>query len=575
MPPAAVAPPLQEKHPILAAIQANKVIPLKLYLLRRQAEELALVSGFDHLMCLPVLKGVDSYGYQEYTVLHVLRELGGRALLADEVGLGKTIEAGIVLKELHVRGLVRRVLILVPASLVTQWRDELAAKFHLRFEVGKEAGDWRAMQRIVTSIDTAKSAEHMAEIQAIKWDLLVVDEAHKLKDKRTLNWKLVNGIPKRYILMLSATPFQNDLLELFNMITILRPGQLYTEREFRQKFLKRGNARQARDPQELRRLLRQVMVRNRRGEVGVRFTQRVAETTHLEMFEPERKLYDAAVRFCRQWFGLLYGNAAGLVAIGYLKQLCSSSFSFRESLVGNVLPRAQKTNMREVILDAEELLSLADAVKVNVKLEALTQLLKSHQDKELVFTQYRGTQDFVTARLRVEGIPHAAFNGSLGAEEKDRAIGQFRRDARVLVSTESGGEGRNLQFAFRLVNYDLPWNPMRVEQRIGRIHRIGQTHDVFITSLACRGTVEDYLLQLLEHKLNLFRLVVGEVDGILGKLRMDEHIAKLFLESRDDAAFKKRMEEFGEELVAMRTRYEQCREDNDLILGGLTVEGTA
>ncbi len=527
------------------------------------------MSGFDNLVALAHLKGVDSFDYQERTVRHVLRELGGRALLADEVGLGKTIEAGIIIKELHVRGLAKKILILAPASLTSQWRDELAAKFHLTFQFGKAPGDWVAMPRIIASIDTAKSAQNMATIQSTKWDLLVVDEAHKLRDKKTLNWKLVNAIPKRYILLLSATPFQNDLMELFNLVTLLRPGQLYTEREFRTRFLKRGNKREARDPALLTTLLKQVMVRNRRGEVGVKFTSRIPETKHLVMFEDERRLYDAATQFCREHFGTLYGNAAGLVAVQYLKQLSSSSFSFRESLVNNVLPRAQAAGSG-ILLATERMLALADTARANVKLEALMQEVRSHDDKVLLFTGYRGTQDYIAARFRAEGLPHAVFNGSMSAEEKDRAIGEFKRGARLLICTEAGGEGRNLQFAFRLINYDLPWNPMRVEQRIGRVHRMGQTKDVFITSLACRDTIEDYLLALLESKLNLFRLVVGEVDGILGKLKLDEHIAKLFLESKNDQDFKLRMSAFGDEIVAMRAEYERCKQDNVVLLGGLS-----
>lgn len=557
------------EDPVLSALEHGPLIPLRLYLLREQALEFALLAGFDHLISLPQLKGVESFEYQERTVRHALKELGGRALLADEVGLGKTIEAGIIIKELLLRGLAKKVLILTPASLVTQWQDELAAKFHVNFQVAKQSGDWARLPRIVASIDTAKSSQNMSEIHGIKWDLVVVDEAHKLKDKKTLNWKLVNAVPKRYILLLSATPFQNDLMELFNLITLLKPGQLYTEREYKTKFLKRGSKREAKDPELLQALLRQVMVRNRRGEVGVRFTDRIPETKHLKMFAPERELYENATAFGREYFGQLYGGAAGLVAVGYLKQLGSSSLSFRDSLVKNIMPRAQETGNSVILAAAERLVKLADGARENIKLEALLQSLLSHADKTLVFTQYRGTQDYIAARLRVEKIPHVLFNGSMNAEAKDRAIGEFKREARVLLSTESGGEGRNLQFAFRMVNYDLPWNPMRVEQRIGRLHRMGQTRDVFITSLACEDTIEDYLLRLLETKLNLFRLVVGEVDGILGKLKMDEQIAKLFLESKNQRDFQRRLEDFGEEVAALRTEYERCKKDNVRLLGNL------
>lgn len=559
----------EDTHPVLLAIQEGNALSLRLYSLRQQAEKVALVSGFDHLICLPLLKGVESHEYQERTARHVLRELGSRALLGDEVGLGKTIEAAIILKELYVRGLIRKILILTPASLVTQWKDELAAKFHIEFQIPRSLKDWKTLPRIISSIDTAKGSVNAGEIHSIKWDMIIVDEAHKLKDKKTLNWKFVNRIPKRYILLLSATPFQNDLLELFNLITLLKPGQLYTEKEYKTKFLKRGDKRQCRDPELLKSLLRQVMVRNRRGEVDVRFTQRLPETKHLDMFPHEREMYDTAVRFCREYFGRLYGPAAGLVAVGYLKQLGSSTFSFRESLVKNVLPRAEATNDRSVIRRAKTLLELSDKAVENVKLESLLQDIAGHRDKVIVFTQYRATQDYIAARLRIESISHVVFNGSMDYMEKDRAIGDFKRSSRILLSTESGGEGRNLQFANRLVNYDLPWNPMRVEQRIGRIHRIGQTRDVHITSLACKDTIEDYLLALLERKLNLFRLVVGEVEGILGKMKFDECIIKLFMQSRNNREFKERLKDFGEEIAALRSEYEKCKEDNSLVLSGL------
>ena len=209
------------------------------WVLHYQARLLGLQSGFDRLLCLPLVRGVRRYEYQETTALRVLREMRGRAILADEVGLGKTIEAGIVLKELIVRGLARKVLVLTPASLVTQWREELDVKFGLRFEIMDEFEDWARHDLVISSIDTAKRDVHKDEIQRLSYDVVIVDEAHKLKNRATKNWRLVASIRKRYMLLLTATPVQNELEELFNLVTLLRPGQLSSYGGFRSRFVRR------------------------------------------------------------------------------------------------------------------------------------------------------------------------------------------------------------------------------------------------------------------------------------------------------------------------------------------------
>src|SRR5687768_10879813 len=158
------------------------------------------------------------------------------------------------------------------------------------------------------------------------------------------------------------------------------------------------------------------------------------------------------------------------------------------------------------------------------------------------------------------------FHGGMSAKEKDAAVEQFRGPARLLLATDAGSEGRNLQFAHRIANYDLPWNPMKVEQRIGRVHRMGQTREVIVTSYTLQGTLEDQLLELLERKLNLFRLVVGEVEMILGKLQIEQHVAKMFLDSRRDADFRDRLARFGEELAALKSEYDQSQQANQAAL---------
>ena len=186
----------------------------------------------------------------------------GRAILADEVGLGKTIEALVILMEYFLRGLVRRALILTPASLVSQWRGEITSKFKLPVVEARSTQHWHQGPVVLASLDTAKRPQHAEIIGQVLWDLVIVDEAHHLKNKATINYRFVDGLNKKYLLLLTATPLQNDLGELYNLVTLLRPGQLATYSEFRRTFT--FDRRSPRNLPELRRLLREVMVRTSR-----------------------------------------------------------------------------------------------------------------------------------------------------------------------------------------------------------------------------------------------------------------------------------------------------------------------
>jgi SNF2 family DNA or RNA helicase len=234
--------------------------PLPIYNLRLQAELLRLSRGFDELLCLDEI-AVEHYEHQIETALKALRDMRGRALLADEVGLGKTIEAGIIMKELILRGLGRSVMVLTPASLTEQWREELENKFHESFQVMETPAQWQEVAtaeqgRWIVSLDRAKLKHQSDAILAREYDLLVIDEAHKLKNRTTLAWQFVNQVRKRYVLLLTATPVQNDLMELYSLITILAPGQLGTVRAFRRHFLEQADSRQPKNTRSLRRLLR-------------------------------------------------------------------------------------------------------------------------------------------------------------------------------------------------------------------------------------------------------------------------------------------------------------------------------
>jgi SNF2 family DNA or RNA helicase len=184
-------------------------------------------------------------------------------------------------------------------------------------------------------------------------------------------------------------------------------------------------------------------------------------------------------------------------------------------------------------------------------------------EKVIVFTSFRETLAQLLATVEALEVPVAAYHGGLDRRAKDVAISSFEHDVDVLVSTESAGEGRNLQFCHAMINFDLPWNPMQIEQRLGRIHRIGQTHDVVLTNLVSRGTIEDHILDVLHTKLNLFELVVGELDMVLGRVgeefMFEDAVFDAHISSVDDADLIDRLEKLGSTLLQARAEYADSR----------------
>lgn len=263
-------------------VDDNAAGTLTEYLLRLDIHRLALLQDFDDLMCTPQLRGIDHYTYQVDTVRKVLRQFRGRVLLADEVGLGKTIEAGIIVKEYLMRGMVERVLVLTPASLVGQWREEMESKFDLRFAtthnglLQKDPEAFWSQPRIIASIAVARRELHQQLLSRQPIDILIVDEAHHLKNRGSKNWRLVDSIQKRFLLLLSATPIENNLIELYNVLTLLKPGIFKTEREFRSAFVSAENPRVPANPEKLHGLMRDVMIRNTRALVQVNLPSRLS-----------------------------------------------------------------------------------------------------------------------------------------------------------------------------------------------------------------------------------------------------------------------------------------------------------
>lgn len=509
-------------EPLLPPLPASSIEErdLSWFNLREEFTHLGLLQGFNELLCLTHIQQVDTYGYQVETVRKVLKQFRGRVLLADEVGLGKTIEAGMILKEYVLRGMAERILILTPASLVGQWQEEMAVKFAVSFTTTQDAefrtdpAAFWANRRIIASLAVARREEQAALLINQRFDLIIVDEAHHLRNRTTRNWKLVDSLNKRFLILLTATPVQNSLVELYNLLTLLKPGIFPTEKEFRNQYVSPKNPRTPLHPERLRELMKGCMVRNKRALVDVRLPPRHAITQRVAGENEELACYQELSRLIREQH-----------ALGSSPQLKMSHHHLLTSAGSS--PMAAIAALERFLLKHPDLpvwvalLNRYRQVSEGGKMKALLTLLERNpNEKKLIFIHHRETLKGIAHVLKSHRLAHCFFDGSMSGAAKDAAVATFRDQVEVMLCTESGGEGRNLQFCNTLINFDLPWSPMAIEQRIGRIHRIGQTREVFIFNLALRDTVEDHLLALLDEKLNLFELVVGEVDAILGD--MDE-----------------------------------------------------
>jgi SNF2 family DNA or RNA helicase len=542
-----------------------------------RAARLASHPGFDRLIALPMVREMELLEHQTRTAMTVLRRLRGRAMLCDEVGLGKTIEAGLVLSELLMRGLVRSVLVLTPPSLITQWQGEMRRKFGIELVSHdnpafreRGTGAWTSHDRVIVSQHTAKREPHRSAILGRKWDMVIVDEAHHLRNRTTAIWKFASEIQKQFILLLTATPVQNNLEELFNLVTLLEPGLLSTQRDFSRRFISKGDKLTPKNVDELHSLLSEVMIRNRRSTVGLQFTRRYARTESVKLTSSEKALYDAAAAMVRDQLNAeTKASAINRMTLITLQMALGSSTAAASSMLENlldkpILPVAQ----RQALIELSDQASLQGH---SAKAERLLGLLNEFPDKLVVFTQFRATQEMLQRRLAEAGHDAAVFHGSLSRLGKESAIEHFRESARLLICTESGSEGRNLQFAHGLCNFDLPWNPMKIEQRIGRLSRIGQTRDVHVFNLVAAGTVEAAVLHLLEAKLNMFELVIGEVDMILGNLddekEFEDMIADEWAAAANADEFAARMEVLGNRLLAAKAAYFRQRTQDEKLFG--------
>jgi SNF2 family DNA or RNA helicase len=559
--------------------------------LKVEAENMVKEDEIDSLVCFDMVKKNLEYDlpHQSEGALKIIKEMNSTALLADEVGLGKTITTGFVLKEGIVRGFIRKALIITPPSLVDQWVAELKDKFDLKFNIIESNDDWDKYDFVIASLDrvkiydTEKGRFRHYKAQEISWDLLIVDEAHKLKERSTIRWKFVDRIKKKRFLILTATPFQNDLIELYNLLHLLKKGHLGTIQEFKKKYLFKGNKRRPLNVPELKAKLNEVMIRRKRSQTKIDYKKRIPRIAAIELTPEEKSIYENTCELLKeQYFNAGGGKISGkLIIYAMLPKVTSSSRSAIESLKRIVEDNKYHQSTREF---AQKILDDYKNLKKDSKIEKFVEIItnirkEDPQAKILVYTKHPTTLSYIVEKLAPLNLKISQFTGGVDREERTQIIKEFKEKTDMLISTETGAEGLNFQFCNNLINYDLPWNPMTVEQRIGRLDRIGQRKDINIWSLATKGTMEEHVVDLIINKMCCVGMVIGELPIILFNLGLDsagesglsnieEKLMDCFIDSKNNLdIFAREVNKIGEIVQKGIDEYQKNLVKNQKFLG--------
>ncbi|NTX65074.1 DEAD/DEAH box helicase family protein [Myxococcus sp. CA051A] len=560
---------LPPRSDLLSTLREGRVGEARAFTLRKQALVLDDERRCDALGAL-LASRIMVKPHQVGVVQRVLSARRPRFVLADEVGLGKTIEAGMVFSALRLSGLVRRCLVVAPSHLTVQWLVELFHKFNQLFTLMdsdryaqslKEVPDvspWARFPLVVTSLELlSRSEEHRQELGAegAFWDLVIIDEAHHLKGERAFEAARVLAKNSWGLLLLTATPMQLDPAEYHGLLTLIDAATApsvagFEERLARQeelstavralmeggkgkpdaavkalakRFPEDARLKTLKEPEALLQHLAETyslsdrLVRNRRAVVGG-FSTRRLHRHPVTLPAEELKVRDAALATLAA--GTLRGAPLGNV----LRRLESSPAAFAGAVRSNPVLKAQSEVLKLPSRDA----------KFGAFLGVLRGVWKAEPAaKVLVFTESRDTLEMLQAELGREGVEALGYHGDLPLLERDRQVARFRgpEGPKVLLCTEVGGEGRNFQFAHHLVHYDLPWSPATVEQRIGRLDRIGQTHPVEIHVFDSVGTLASDVLTLLADAVGVFGETVGGLDAVLEEV--EDRLAELALLPRE------------------------------------------
>jgi len=386
-----------------------------------------------------------------------------------------------------------------------------------------------------------------------------VDEAHHLKNRATRNWKLVNAVQKTFLLLLTATPVQNNLEELYNLVTLLRPGHLKTLKAFKEEFVTRGNPTDPRNREKLRQLLKEVMIRNTRSVTQLHLPPRFAFTTRVSPSPAESDFYQKVSEFVTEQAHLPSTHIPKMT----LRRLLEAAGSSHIAAL-RMLEKIAAQSTDGIQDEAKEILAIGETIRMGSKSQKVIEILRASPEQKIIFVNYLATLEYLQQILQEQNIPHTVFQGNLTPSQKQAAMSSFKDGCPILLTTGIGGEGYNLQFCHMMINYDLPWNPMQIEQRIGRIHRIGQEKEVQVYNFCAAGSLEDHILDVLDRKINMFELVVGEIDMILGRIAGEQEFSDLVYEiwvrNADESQRKKAFDSLRSLLKRARGAYEKSKE---------------
>jgi superfamily II DNA or RNA helicase len=600
-----------------------------------EALRLSLAYEYDPYFSLSIAR-VDPLPHQLEAVYQYFMAMPRiRFLLADDPGAGKTVMAGLLLKELKVRGLVSRTLILTPASLSFQWQREMKDKFRENFEIIRSdvlranygSNPWQDKNQVITSVSWVSRIEDAKEsLLRSHWDLIIVDEAHKMsaisRDKKTLAYQLGEALSQMtdHYLLMTATPHKGDP-DNFCLFLELLDRDVYGDVKSLEEAMRKHEA-----PFYLRRV-KEALVSfpdPQTGKVKALFTKRIVRTTEFQITLQELDFYDALTRFVedqsikaasensargralgftmamlqRRFASSIYAVRCSLQRMkGNREQILADPEAYRQAQINKRLPDefddlpedeqleivAELENLvasydpaalREEIIELGKLIQLAqtlEKLEVESKLVRLKELIIQHgifQDpkmKLLIFTEHKDTLDFLCGdgkegrplgKLREWGLTVTQIHGGMKIGDRDTlgsrifAEREFRESAQVLVATEAAGEGINLQFCWLMINYDIPWNPVRLEQRMGRIHRYGQEKDCLIFNFVSTNTREGRVLQKLFERIqaieeDLDPKRTGKVFNVLGDVFPSNQLEKMI---RDMYAHN----QMDEELIKQR-----------------------
>lgn len=604
------------------AIKSGKFSPARVFLLRLLKDQIKAAATQDTIQSAANFK-IIPLPHQILTVNFVLDQFKPRALIADEVGLGKTIEAALIFEELKARGIAKRALIIAPSGLCYQWQDEMKTKFAEDFAIydsetihtlkklhGQDTNIWKLSDKIITSIDFLKprtTGDDLDDTTKIRrdhhnqevfqaavhahFDVVIIDEAHKLtKDEtgtETARYKLGKSLSDTtpILLLLTATPHQGDTAKFRNLLALIDPYLFYKNSDVTpDKVLN-------------------VAVRNNKRAVsdfqGNRiFKQRITSLCTIgwdkKVDEVEIQLYDAVTEYVTTFYDLAQrenNRTMMFLLLIYQRMASSSSRAIFKSLsrrlevltretqkipdqendseVNNISPdqlddsspeeqlenltraienqgQASEKKLRDLeirmLKTCVTLAKNASTGRNDIKFKKLLEVLDEFKIREnapglkfIIFTEFVETQNYLNENLHHLGYSTALINGRMSLDEKTVQKRLFQDTAQILISTDAGGEGINLQFCRVMINYDLPWNPMRLEQRIGRIDRIGQAHDVKIVNFQLADTVEQRVRDTIERKLERIKreFIEGEdkLADILTTLDDEFSFEKIYIDA--------------------------------------------